>query len=98
MNCQGWAETKAAYQFFDNPKVEPRKILLPHRKATERRALRHSGNSLPCLLSWEVTTIERASDDPPGPQVLWVGMRRMLEFSIAWTAFGPEAKKRMTYV
>lgn len=37
MNCQGWAETKAAYQFFDNPKVEPQKILLPHRKATERR-------------------------------------------------------------
>jgi len=36
-NCQGWSETKAAYQFFDNPKVEPHKILLPHRKATERR-------------------------------------------------------------
>lgn len=34
----------------------------------------------------------RSSDDPPGPQVFWVGMRRMLEFSIAWTAFGPEAK------
>ena len=36
-SCQGWKETKAAYQFFDNPKVEPQKILLPHRKATEKR-------------------------------------------------------------
>ena len=35
--CQGWQETKAAYQFFDNANVEPHKILLPHRKATEKR-------------------------------------------------------------
>lgn len=41
MSCQGWAETKAAYQFFDNPKVDPQKILLPHRKATERRIAQH---------------------------------------------------------
>jgi hypothetical protein len=41
MNCQGWAETKAAYQFFDNPKIEPQKILLPHRKATEQRLADH---------------------------------------------------------
>jgi hypothetical protein len=41
MSCQGWAETKAAYQFFDNPKVDPWKILLPHRKATERRMAQH---------------------------------------------------------
>ena len=36
-SCQGWSETKAAYDFFDNEKVEPHKILLPHRKATENR-------------------------------------------------------------
>ena len=36
-SCQGWNETKAAYDFFDNEKVEPHKILLPHRKATENR-------------------------------------------------------------
>ena len=35
--CQGWSETNAAYKFFDNDKVEPQKILLPHREATERR-------------------------------------------------------------
>ena len=36
-SCQGWNETHAAYQFFDNKKVEPQKILQPHREATEKR-------------------------------------------------------------
>ena len=36
-NCQGWRETKAAYEFFDNDHVDPQKVLLPHRKATEVR-------------------------------------------------------------
>ncbi len=35
--CQGWAETKAAYRFFDNEKVTPDKILAPHRQATLKR-------------------------------------------------------------
>jgi hypothetical protein len=29
-NCQSWAETKAAYRFFDNKKVTSEKILPPH--------------------------------------------------------------------
>jgi hypothetical protein len=36
-SCQGWSETKAAYEFFDNEKVEPHKILQPHRDATINR-------------------------------------------------------------
>lgn len=36
-SCDGWDETHAAYQFFDNPKVTPTKILEPHRAATLRR-------------------------------------------------------------
>ena len=32
--CRGWAETQAAYRFFDNKKVTPEKILAPHREAT----------------------------------------------------------------
>jgi hypothetical protein len=36
-NCQGWNETKAAYDFFNNPRVQPEKILLPHRQATIER-------------------------------------------------------------
>ena len=30
-NSQGWAETAAAYRFFDNRLVTPDKILQPHR-------------------------------------------------------------------
>lgn len=33
----GWHETKAAYRFFDNPKVTMNKILASHREATQRR-------------------------------------------------------------
>jgi hypothetical protein len=32
----------------------------------------------------------RANDGAPGPQSLWVGMRRMTDFALAWRAFGPE--------
>lgn len=32
----------------------------------------------------------RAKELPPGPQPLWIGLRRMLDFSTAWLAFGPE--------
>jgi hypothetical protein len=32
----------------------------------------------------------RAKEPPPGPQPVWTGLRRMLDFSIAWLAFGPE--------
>jgi len=32
----------------------------------------------------------RATEPPPGPQSIWVGMRRMVDFAIAWESFGPE--------
>jgi len=35
--CKGWAETLAAYRFFNNERVSPDKILLPHKKATLKR-------------------------------------------------------------
>ena len=31
----------------------------------------------------------RPKEPPPGPQAIWVGIRRMTDFSIAWLAFGP---------
>jgi hypothetical protein len=34
----------------------------------------------------------RATEAPPGPQALWIGLRRMLDFSRAWLAFGPESQ------
>lgn len=35
----------------------------------------------------------RATELPPGPQPLWVGLRRTLDFATAWLNFGPEAQK-----
>jgi hypothetical protein len=35
--CHGWAETHAAYQFFDHDEVDEQKILSPHRQATLQR-------------------------------------------------------------
>jgi hypothetical protein len=34
----------------------------------------------------------RPSEPPPGPQVFWTALRRMLDFSLAWQAFGPESR------
>ena len=32
----------------------------------------------------------RPSEAPFGPQPVWVGIRRMLDFATAWLAFGPK--------
>ena len=29
----------------------------------------------------------RPNEPPPGPQTIWTGLRRMLDFAIAWQAF-----------
>jgi len=39
--CSGWGDTLAAYRFFKNDRVEPEKILAPHRSATEARIDEH---------------------------------------------------------
>lgn len=36
--CGGWEDTLATYRFFDNAKVEPGKLLTPHRETTLQRA------------------------------------------------------------
>jgi hypothetical protein len=36
----------------------------------------------------------RRGERPPGPQPLWIGIRRMLDYSAAWLAFGPKANSR----
>lgn len=38
----------------------------------------------------------RTRDRAPGPQTIWSGMRRMLDFATAWLNFGPE--RDQTYV
>src|SRR5262245_42923415 len=39
--CKGWAETKAAYRFFDNKVITAKKIIKPHRIATLNRIKQH---------------------------------------------------------
>ena len=51
--CGSWAETKAAYRFFENAKVTPDKILKPHIKATQARIKQHKA-----VLMVQDTTIQ----------------------------------------
>lgn len=39
--CEDWADTKAAYRFFDNKKVTPERILAPHQQRTVARMGQH---------------------------------------------------------
>jgi hypothetical protein len=40
----------------------------------------------------------RPGEPPPGPKSIWLGLRRMLDFSLAWLAFGPPTKNAQTCV
>ena len=50
-SCKGWAETKAAYRFFENDLVTAKKVIKPHRLATLNRLKEH-----PVVLLLEDTT------------------------------------------
>jgi hypothetical protein len=40
--CADWAETKAAYRFFQNERVDVGDIMAAHRRKTARRAEKHN--------------------------------------------------------
>ena len=40
--CEDWADTKAAYRFFDNDKVTAERILSPHKRRTLERMSKHA--------------------------------------------------------
>jgi Transposase Tn5 dimerisation domain/Transposase DNA-binding len=40
----------------------------------------------------------RKSDGYPGPQVMWIGIQRMKDFTLAWETFHPIIKRDQTYV
>ena len=46
------------------------------------------GEFLPILASLG-GYLGRRHDPPPGPQTMWIGMRRMSDFAYAWLTFGP---------
>ncbi len=37
--------------------------------------------------------LNRKNDGPPGPQTMWIGLQRMRDFAVAWSAFGPATTK-----
>lgn len=45
--CNGWAETQAAYRFFDHEAVTEASVLAPHREATIQRIAQHRVVLLP---------------------------------------------------
>ena len=59
-SCSTWAETQAAYRFFDHELVTPENILRPHRDATVRRM-----RAEPVVLVVQDTTELDFSDHPP---------------------------------
>jgi hypothetical protein len=58
--CDGWADTLAAYRFFNNESVEPSEILRPHVDATKRRM-----QEQPVVLMVQDTTELDFSQHPP---------------------------------
>ena len=58
--CGTWAETQAAYRFFDNKLVTPEEILRPHRDATVGRI-----REQPVVLIVQDTTELDFTDHPP---------------------------------
>jgi hypothetical protein len=34
----------------------------------------------------------RKSDGPPGPKAIWTGLRRVMDFALAWNTFGPTSR------
>src|SRR5262249_13913845 len=36
----------------------------------------------------------RKGDGPPGPKVMWIGLRRLADLAIAWRAFGPQRQQQ----
>ena len=54
MACQDWLNTKAAYRFFDNERVNEKDILAGHFQATRQRFL-ESNSSGPALVFHHMT-------------------------------------------
>lgn len=63
MACQDWAATKAAYRFFDNPRVTDRAILGGHHAATADRFAATTG---PVLVLHDTTEFRFARNTPDG--------------------------------
>ncbi len=64
--CDGWAETHAAYQFIDNGKVTPAKLLKPHYTAT----LPRMQNQAVVLIPQDTTELDYTAHPPSDAKCL----------------------------
>jgi hypothetical protein len=64
--CQDWANTKAAYRFLSNPRVDEARILKGHFDATKRRfdALSVDDQHGPVLILHDTTEVSYRREDP----------------------------------
>ena len=83
--CQGWSETQAAYRFFDNDRVEPHKLLEPHRRATAERI----GEESVVLLVQDTTELDYSAHPAEGVGLLNKEQRQGL-YDHSHVAFTPE--------
>jgi len=60
--AHGWAETQAAYRFFDNDQVQPEELLAPHQAATRERIKQHRV----VLLAQDTTELDYSAHRPAG--------------------------------
>jgi hypothetical protein len=59
---QGWAETQAAYRFFDNDQVQPEQLLAPHQAATLERIKQQRV----VLVAQDTTELDYSAHRPAG--------------------------------
>jgi hypothetical protein len=84
-SCHGWAETHAAYRFFDNERVQPEKILEAHGQATRQRIAQH-----PVVLIAQDTTELDYGDHPPAGAGPLTSETRLGFLDHSHVAFTPE--------
>lgn len=59
--CQDWANTKTAYRFFSNDRINEEEILSGHFQSTKERATEAKGN---ILILHDTTEFKYKRDDP----------------------------------
>jgi Transposase DNA-binding/Transposase Tn5 dimerisation domain len=70
--CKGWAETQAAYRFFDNDRILPEHLLRPHYDATLARIGQHPVVLIPQdTTEFDLTRPQEKIGGPLGDEKHW---------------------------
>jgi hypothetical protein len=80
--CDGWAETQAAYRFFDNDRIEPAQLLQPHHDATLKRIGLHPVVLIPQdPTDLDLTRKQERVGGPLGSELQW-GIRDHVSLAV----------------